>query len=128
MNLMPHVSPTRVVTGFTFTLLLASIVACAETPDTSERRDVEVRQTQQPLKACTSSRDVPGTFIEACLLAGGSEVRCSSGTSMCCRACTAEEDCDTACFDRVEDVREAPPKEDHVDPKDPPPDRLDPKR
>jgi hypothetical protein len=124
---MPHVPPARIAIGSTLALVLASIVACAEPPDTSGRPDVEIRQTQQPLKACTSSRDVPGTFIDACLLAGGSEVRCSSGTSMCCRPCTAAEDCDTACFDRVEDVREAP-KDDHVDPKDPPPDRLDLKR
>jgi hypothetical protein len=117
---MPN-STARFAIGSTSALVLAlSIAACAAPPDEGANGAVRIQQTKQALKNCTSSSDVPGRFIDACLLAGGSEVRCSSGTSMCCRKCTADEDCDTACFDRVEDVREAP-KDDHADPGDPPP-------
>jgi hypothetical protein len=50
---------------------------------------------------CTSKNDVPGDFVNQCALAGGTEVRCSSGTPMCC----IKDAAGTRCYDTISDVK-----------------------
>lgn len=56
--------------------------------------------------SCTNTNDVPGDFVNQCTLAGGSEVRCSSGTPMCC----VKDSQGTRCYDDVKDVKRRAPK------------------
>ena len=56
--------------------------------------------------SCTNKNDVPGDFVNKCALAGGSEVRCSSGTAMCCIKNAAG----THCYDNTDDVKRKGPK------------------
>ena len=54
--------------------------------------------------SCTNKNDVPGNFVNQCVLAGGTEVRCSSGTPMCC----VKDSAGTRCYDTIKDVKRAP--------------------
>ncbi len=56
--------------------------------------------------SCTNKNDVPGDFVNQCVLAGGSEVRCSSGTPMCC----VKDSQGTRCYDTIGDVKRRTPK------------------
>ncbi len=56
--------------------------------------------------SCTNKNDVPGDFVNQCALAGGSEVRCSSGTPMCC----VKDAQGTRCYDDIKDVKRRGPK------------------
>ncbi len=66
---------------------------------------VEARQNTAG-GTCTNKNDVPGDFVNQCALAGGSEVRCSSGTPMCC----VKDSQGTRCYDTISDVKRRGPK------------------
>ncbi len=57
--------------------------------------------------SCTNKNDVPGDFVNKCALAGGSEVRCSSGTAMCC---IKNAQGGVNCYDNTDDVKRKDPK------------------
>lgn len=56
--------------------------------------------------SCTNKDNVPGDFVNQCALAGGTEVRCSSGTPMCC----IKDSQGTRCYDTISDVKRRGPK------------------
>jgi hypothetical protein len=81
--------------------------ACAPSEPVPQPRE-NTRSVAQAISGTCTNGEADGTFVEHCVLAGGSETRCSGGTAMCCRSCGDGEGCTTACFDRTEDVREEP--------------------
>jgi hypothetical protein len=58
--------------------------------------------------SCTGS-EVPGGFIESCLLNGGESVHCDGGVAYCCRACHPGEagGCDEYCSQNPDDLSRA---------------------
>jgi hypothetical protein len=136
---MPTISisthSSRLLSSVTLAVALAtSIVACSSTDGgvsaaTEATTTENVGSVRQALdeETCSSTEGISGAFIEACLLAGGDRVACSSGSAMCCRPCVAGEGCTSHCFDRISDVREAEPTKDRASSGDPPPDTIGPK-
>lgn len=56
---------------------------------------------QETRIGCTRPNQVPEDFVNKCALAGGSEVRCSGNTPMCCR----KEGDTTHCYDNIDDMK-----------------------
>ena len=76
--------------------------ACGAGPgpgDSSDEPSGEVALAQKNFTptGCTSDSDVPGDFVNSCVLAGGERTECSGGVAYCCRPCTKEEGCEERC-------------------------------
>jgi hypothetical protein len=54
---------------------------------------------------CGDDASIPGSFIEACVLAGGSSVDCDGGVAYCCEPCPElGDDCVEHCSQNPEDI------------------------
>ncbi len=112
-------SNKRIAVAGTLSLVSATLMAFlgAACSVTSSEKEVGPEAPGELLQAQVkftptgcSGGEVPGSYIEACLLAGGTSVSCDGGVAWCCRPCHAGEagGCDEYCNQDPDGIRTAP--------------------